>query len=86
MSVGVSRIFESVCLFVRNINSKPNDPKVFKVFFFCCGNWQWEIRPAGIALPQKRHCFCFQFFLFSFPLSILVWYERLAFCQLLIAC
>ena len=27
--------------------------------FFCCGNEQWETHSAGIALPQKRHCFCF---------------------------
>jgi len=26
---------------------------------FCCGNGHWETRPAGITLPQKRHCFCF---------------------------
>jgi len=37
MSVGVGRIFESVCLFVVTLsvcpqhNSKTNDPKVFKL-------------------------------------------------------
>jgi len=32
MSVGVGRIFESVCLFVcPEHNSKTNDPKVFKL-------------------------------------------------------
>ena len=27
--------------------------------FFCCGNGQWETRPASIAVLQRRHCFCF---------------------------
>ena len=31
MSVGVGRIFESVCLFVRCITRKTNDSKVFKL-------------------------------------------------------
>ena len=26
---------------------------------FSCGNAQLVTDPAGIAVPQKRHCFCF---------------------------
>ena len=27
--------------------------------FLCCDNGRCDAYPAGIALPQKRHCFCF---------------------------
>ena len=42
------------CDFLSNVQRQAR-------FFFCCDNGQCDAYPAGIALPQKRHCFCFQF-------------------------
>jgi len=33
----------------------------FLNFLLSSDNAQWVVGPAGIAVPQKRHCFCFSF-------------------------